>query len=579
MIRAPICTVVGHVDHGKTTLLDRIRGTAVAAGEAGAITQAIGASIIPIEHIKERAGDMLGAKAVNIPGLLFIDTPGHAAFTSMRKRGGSLADIAILMVDINEGFKPQTKEALEILRSHKTPFIVAANKIDAARGYSKKDDNIIKDLNAQNTQATEYIETKLYQLVAELASQGVPADRFDRLEGFDKQVAIVPISALNGQGINSLLAIIVGLAQRYLEKNLDATVDGPAKGTVLEVSEEQGLGLTLNAIIYDGTLNVGDTIVIASLTEPVVTKVRALLQPNNAGDLRDKKTRFANIKHASAATGVKISAPNLEGVTAGMPFAAAQGDVEQIREELSKEVGDVTIETDEEGVVLKADNIGSLEALIMLLREKNISIRSAHVGAVTKKDLVLASSNKPEHAVVLAFNVKTLPSTEEATVLGADIIYKLIDDFEEYIRKLDEKIVREEVSHLPRPARMVILGNCIFRQSNPLVCGVEITHGALKKGSRVVKEQDPQNTIGYVKEIQEKKQSIERAEKGAQVALSIPGAVGGKHVNENDVLWAAVSEEEFRTLKEYAKHLTAEEKDVLKEYSEVMRKHNPLWGV
>ena len=579
MIRAPICTVVGHVDHGKTTLLDRIRGTAVAAGEAGAITQAIGASIIPIEHIQKRAGDMLGAKNLSIPGLLFIDTPGHAAFTSMRKRGGSLADIAILIVDINEGFKPQTKEALEILRSHKTPFIVAANKIDAARGYTKKDDNIIKDLNQQSAQTTEYIETKLYQIVAELASQGVPADRFDRLEGFDKQVAIVPISALNGQGINSLLAIIVGLAQRYLEKNLGTTVTGPARGTVLEVSEEQGLGLTLNAIVYDGTLNVGDTLVIASLTEPVVTKVRALLQPAHAGDLRDKKTRFINIKHAAAATGVKISAPQLEGVSAGMPFAVATQDLEEVRGQLTKEIGDVTIETDEEGVVLKADNIGSLEAVITLLREKNIPIRSAHVGAVTKKDLVLAGSHEKEHAVVLAFNVKTLPSTEQATVIGADIIYKLIDDYEEYLRKLDEQIVEQEVSHLPRPARMIILGNCIFRQSNPLVCGVEITHGTVKKGSRIVKEGDPSNTLGYVKEIQEKKQSKERAQRGAQVALSIPGAVGGKHVQENDVLWAAVSEEEFRTLKDYAKHLSAEEKDVLKEFAEVMRKTHPLWGV
>lgn len=579
MIRAPICTVVGHVDHGKTTLLDRIRGTAVAAGEAGAITQAIGASIIPVEHIKERAKGMLGTQELTIPGLLFIDTPGHAAFTSMRKRGGSLADIAILMVDLNEGFKPQTKEALEILRSHKTPFIVAANKVDATRGYTKKHDNILKDLELQSPQTTEYIETQLYKLVGTLAEHQVPADRFDRVEGFDKQVAIVPVSALHGQGIDSLLAIIVGLAQRYLEKNLGTTVEGPAKGTVLEVSNEQGLGLTLNAIVYDGTLRVGDTIVIATLHEPVVTKVRALLQPERSGDLRDKKTRFARVQQAVAATGVKISAPDLDGVTAGMPFAAASEDVEEVRESLAKTVGDVTIETDEEGVVLKADNIGSLEALITLLREKNIPIRSANVGAVTKKDLVLAGSHKPEHAVVLAFNVDTLPSTDDATVIEADIVYKLLDDYEEYLRVLDEKTVSETVAHIPRPARLTILQGCMFRQSGPLVCGVEVLQGTLAKNSRIVKEQDPNTTIGYVKEIQEKKQSIDRATQGTQVALSIPGAVGGRHVQEVDVLWAAVSEEEFRSLKEYAKYLSPQEKDVLKEFSEVMRKHNPLWGV
>lgn len=579
MIRAPICTVVGHVDHGKTTLLDRIRGSAVAAGEAGAITQAIGASIIPISHIQERAKGVLRKEELNIPGLLFIDTPGHAAFTSMRKRGGSLADIAILMVDLNEGFKPQTQEALDILRSHKTPFIVAANKVDAARGYNKKHDNIIQDLQAQTPQTTEYIETKLYEIVGTLAESGVPADRFDRLEGFDKQVAIVPISALHGQGIDSLLAIIVGLAQRYLEKNLDVTTTGPAKGTVLEVSEEQGLGLTLNAIVYDGTLRVGDTIVIASLQEPVVTKVRALLQPSSTGDMRDKKTDFERVKQAVAATGIKISAPDLEGVSAGMPFAAARENVERVREQLAKEVGDVTIETDEQGVVLKADNIGSLEALISLLREKNISIRSANVGAVTKKDLAVASSNSPEHAIILAFNVKTLPSTPQATVISADIIYKLLDDYEEYLRELDKKTVSQKVSVLSKPARMQILENCIFRQSSPLVCGVHVLQGTLKKGSRLIKESEPQNTLGYVKEIQEKKQNVEQAIQDAQVAISIPGLVAGRHVQEKDVLWAAVSEEEFRMLKEYAKHLSAQEKDVLKEFSEVMRKHKPLWGV
>lgn len=580
MIRAPICTVVGHVDHGKTTLLDAVRGTAVAAGEAGAITQAIGASIIPIEHIKSRASAMLGKKELTIPGLLFIDTPGHAAFASMRKRGGSLADIAILLVDMNEGFKPQTKEALEILRNYKTPFVIAANKVDQAPGFKHQGKSILEDLNAQTPQTTQHIETKLYELVGTLHELGVPAERFDRLESFEKQAAIVPISALHGYGIDSLLAIICGLAQRYLENNLDATLDGPAKGTILEVSEEKGIGTTLNAIIYDGCLDVGDTIVIGSIREPIVTRVRALFQPNTVGDIRDKKTRFASIKKAVAATGVKIAAPDLDGVQAGMPFTEVGPDVEATKRAIKEEIGEVEIETDEEGVIIKADNVGSLEALIMLLREKNIPIRAASIGSVTKKDIAQAQSNPREYQSILAFNVSTHTTIpDEITVIEANIIYKIIDDFERFQKDVIEKEQREELDKLPMPARIQVLPNCIFRQSNPLVCGVTVHMGTLKSGARLVKENDPHSTLGYVKEIQENKTNVKKVEQGAQVAISIPGVMGGRHVEENDVMWAAVNEDEFRELKELGKLLSPQEKDVLREFAEVMRQTKPMWGV
>ncbi len=579
MIRAPICTVVGHVDHGKTTLLDAIRGTAVTAGEAGAITQAIGASIIPIEHIVERAKGALPQK-ITIPGLLFIDTPGHAAFTGMRKRGGSLADIAVLIVDVNEGFKPQTREALEILKTYRTPFVVAANKIDLSPGYQKKSEQVLKDIEQQNPRTNEHIETKLYELVGVLHEYGFPADRFDRLESFERQVAIVPISAKDHTGIDSLLAIIVGLAQRYLEKQLSADADGPAKGTILEVSEEQGLGLTLNAIIYDGTLDVGDTVVIGTLGEPIVTRVRALLQPSDVGDIRDRKTAFRNVKEAVAATGVKIVAPNLEGAAAGMPVIEVTGSVEDVKKEVSKEVQSVTIETDEEGVVVKADNIGSLEALISLLREKDVPIRSASVGPVNKKDLTVAASNTREHAVVLGFNIpepKGVP--EGVSVFVKDIIYALIDDYEQYTSSLVEKEKTEELERLARVAKLEVLPGCIFRASNPLICGVRVVAGRLKQGAPLFNPKQGLTTLANVKEIQDKKVSLPFVETGAEVAISVPGAVGGRNVHEGDVLWTKVDEEGFRKLRSFAKQLSSQEIAVLKEYAELMRENNPLWGV
>ncbi len=580
MIRAPICTVVGHVDHGKTSLLDTIRGTAVTAGEAGKITQAIGASIIPIEHILERSASIIKKQHITIPGLLFIDTPGHAAFSGMRNRGGGLSDIAILLVDINEGCKPQTKEAIEILKKHKTPFIIAANKIDLITGYSQKNENIIQDIQLQNAKTQEIIETKTYELVAQVAEQGIQSDRFDRVEDFTKKIAIVPISARTKAGINSMLALIVGLAQKFLETQLHATAEGPAKGTILEVSEEQGLGTTLNVILQDGTVRVGDTLLIGTLQqEPIITKIRALLQPNSIADLRDKKARFKNVPEAIAATGVKIVAPGIENALAGMPIMTGQS--EEAKKAVQERIAHVTIHTDKEGIIIKADNIGSLEALVQLFKEKNVPIRIADIGPITKKDLLMAASNPEEFATIYAFN---LPRTKEPIPEGVqlfekNIIYALIDDYEEQQRKREEKIREEKVTQLNLPARIRVLEGCIFRSSNPLVCGVEVLKGNLKKNTKLIKEQAIDQSVGYVKEIQEKNKNISLAKTQSQVAISIPGAIGGKHVLEGDILWSAISEEEFKQSKQYAKLLDQETKETLKEYAELMRRQQPLWGI
>jgi len=314
--RKVLLTVVGHVDHGKTSLLDKIRQSVVTKGEAGAITQAIGVSIIPIETIKKICGPLLNAfkDTLTVPGLLAIDTPGHAAFTSLRKRGGSLADIAILVVDIKEGFKPQTIESIEILKANKVPFIVAANKIDLLHGWQDdKNKSLIENINSLNTNIQGEFEKKMYELVGKFSELGLQSERFDRVEDYTKQLAIVPISAHTGQGIPELLVVLTGLAQKFLEKKLEIEEKGDAKGTILEVKEEKGLGVTIDTIIYNGHLKVNDTLIIGGIEQPIVVKIRALLEPAELCDMREKKSRFKNVKEVFAATGVKISAPGLDG--------------------------------------------------------------------------------------------------------------------------------------------------------------------------------------------------------------------------------------------------------------------------
>jgi translation initiation factor 5B len=584
-LRQPIITFVGHIDHGKTSLQDHIRQSTITKGEAGKITQHIGSSNIPLEIIKKLCGKLLDTLKLNltISGLLFIDTPGHAAFTNLRRRGGNLADIAILVIDINEGVMPQTLECIDILRQYKTPFIIALNKIDLLQGWQSKNTFLLQNIQSQSESMQKILDTKLYELVGKLSELNINAERFDRVEEYTKQIAIVPTSAETGEGIPELLMVLTGLAQKYMEQSLKVEVKGFAKGTVLEVKEDKGIGKTIDVIIYDGNLKQNDIIVIGTLDEPIVTKVKTLLEPIPLADMKDKKTKFSQVSKVSAASGVKISAPELENVVAGMPLrSCSANEVEQVKKELKKEIDEVVIETDAQGIVVKADSLGSLEALIKLLKEKNILVKKASIGNISKKDISDASVNyerDPLHSAVLGFNVNLVSdiTAQNVKVLTNNVIYKLIEDFEKYQQEEKKRLEGKEIEILVRPSKLQIMKGYIFRQNNPAVVGVDILAGNLKVGTPLMKSDG--NTITEVKSIQHDKENVETAEKGKQVAVSLPKVTVGRQINENDTLYSAVPEEDFRKLKDFKKYLSEEEKGILKEIAKIMRDKNPMWGV
>ncbi len=591
-LRKILVTVVGHVDHGKTSLLDKIRQSAVATGEAGAITQAIGVSIIPLEIVKKICGKLLDVFKNNltVPGLLTIDTPGHAAFTSLRQRGGSLADIAILVVDINEGFKPQTIESIEILRSHKVPFITAVNKIDLLPEW-KYDHNklLLQNISELPYSTQGEFEKKMYELVAKFNELGLQAERFDRVQNYTQQIALVPISAKSGQGIPELLMVLTGLAQKYLEQQLKIDEDGPCKGTILEVKEEKGLGTTVNAIIYNGSLKVNDTLIIGAIGQPLVVKVRALLEPADLADMRDQKVKFKNVKLVTAATGVKIVAPGLDQAISGMPFRGTTNsdEIEIFKAEIQQEVGEiVTEDSGEEGVMIKADTIGGLEALRVLLKEKNISIASASLGDLTKKDLSKLETirNKdPFFGVLLGFNIK-IPaeledyiSSKQLKIITNDVIYKTIEDYESYINGLRKNVEIQQLSKLVRPCKILILKGYVFRQNNPAIVGVEIEVGQVHSGSSLISTVG--KVIGTIKSMKEGQEMVSLAMQGKQIAMAINGATVGRQIHEGDTIYTDISEDDFKKLKELKKHLTDKELIILKEIAEIKRKDNPVWGV
>ncbi|MBI4438551.1 translation initiation factor IF-2 [Candidatus Woesearchaeota archaeon] len=581
-IRQPLIVTVGHVDAGKTALLDRIRGTAVGAGEAGGITQCIGCSHVPLETVKAICGSLLSSikTGFSIPGLLFIDTPGHAAFTNLRKRGGNLADIAILVIDVNEGFKPQTFEAVEILKSFRTPFVVAASKIDLIPGWRSSKGFLLEGIGLQPDDTRELLERRVYDIVGKLSELGFISERFDRVDDYTKQIAIVPYCAKTGEGIPELLMVLTGLAQKYLESSLRISVSGNAKGTVLEVKVDRGLGTTLDVIVYDGVLRKGDHIVVGGLNGPVVTKVKALFEPAPLSEMRER-SKFAPVNQVVAASGVKVAAMNVESVVAGAPVRSySDEDFEQVKKDVWAEVSEVLIETGSQGICVKADTLGSLEAIVRLLREKGVLVQRASIGNITRKDVLAAESNlekSPLDAVVLGFNVGVEDIAEgRAKVLTSRVIYQLMEDFESWRAEVKKSLESMELDRVVRPCRLRVLPGYVFRQSSPAIVGVEVLSGVLKTGTSLVKEG---KQCGSVKSIQLEQESISSAEKGSRVAVSIENATVGRQINEGDVLLAAVPEDDFRAMKKFSKHLTKEEIEVLRELAEVMRASNPLWGI
>ncbi len=585
-IRSPIVSVLGHVDHGKSSVLDAIRDTNILATEAGAITQAIGASIVPKDVIQKKCGALLEGLGVQltIPGLLFIDTPGHAAFTSLRKRGGSLADIAVVVVDINEGFKPQTIEAIEILRAAKTPFIIAANKIDNISGFRIRENTPVLGLIGQQEQSIQtLIDTRMYEIVGQVHEHfGITSERFDRISDFTKEVAIIPISALKQIGISEVLMVLGALAQKYLENNLSFDESGPAKGTILEVKTEQGLGKTLDVIIYNGTLKLNDTVVFGGLNGAIVTRVKAMFEPAPLSEMRDSKSSYSPVKEVVAATGVKLSCPDSEDIISGMPMISCEKTDEAIAAAstyVQDQVESALVQTQDKGIIIKADNIGSLEALHVLLEEKGIHVRKASVGPISKKDVADAQSNfeeDPLTAIILGFNIPNEPSSDKVTIITSEVIYHIIDQYDEWKEKEEQKLIEEKLSNLTKPAKVEVLANCIFRQSNPCVVGVDVLDGTLKTGMQLIKANG--NKVSFIKQMQLNKESVNSVEKGKQVALSIPNVTGGRQINEGDIIYSDVSPPDYREFRKHGKLLSHDEKELLKEIAAIKRKENPFWG-
>jgi len=563
-MRQPIVTVAGHVDHGKTSILDCFRGSSVQEGEAGGITQKISFTKYPLSQIKKECPliEKSGAK-MEIPGFLFIDTPGHAAFTNLRKRGGSLADLAILVVAAKEGIKPQTAEVIQILKANKTPFLIAFNKIDNISGWKyDKSAGLKENIESQAINVHQEFEEALLTFEGSLYEHGFESDLFYNIDDFTKKIAIVPCSARSKQGISELLFVLCGLSQKYLKERLK--LSNVAKGVVLEVKKSKGMD-SIEAILYDGQLDEGDEIVVASLDGKVIlSKVRAL------EEIEPLSFKYKNVKKARAATGVKLHLTSKEDILSGMPFQKFEKNLEKIKEEFKKQVAGA-IKLDKEGIIVKADSLGSLEALMTLLRQENIKIVKAGIGPIGKGDVGTARANLEINeldSVIVGFNVSldsdiSEGDTGKVKILTDEVVYKLIDNLKEWRKKRISEIERERMMGLATICKLEILHQYVFRNSNPAIFGVRVLGGKVKTGLPLIDETGEE--VARVKGLQLDKNSVNEAEEGKELALSLPGTNFERRLGDKKYLYSYISASQFKEFKKNKDLLSSSELQILEE--------------
>jgi len=568
-IRQPIVTVSGHVDHGKTSILDCIRDSCVQEGEAGGITQKISFTSYPINQLKKACPLIESLRIeLNIPGFLFIDTPGHAAFTNLRKRGGSLADLAILVIDINEGIKPQTAEVIKILKHNKTPFVIALNKIDNISGWRKLDNNLQKNIEVQPQNIKQVFDERYMTLIGALNNHGFDADLFYNIKDFTKKIAIVPTSAQTKEGIPELIMVLCGLSQKYLEDKLELNKD--PKGVMLEIKKEKSTNY-IEAILYDGELSKKDVIAVASFNgEPIITKIRIL------EEIESLCSRFKPKENVQASTGLRMQLVEKANILPGMPFVIYKNNKKEIKAKFKKEISE-NIKTQKQGIIVKADSLGSLEALLFLLKQENIPVVKVGIGNINKTDIISAKANleiNPLDAVIVGFNVSIDEDAKEILqdnikILKDDVIYKLIEDLTEFRIEKSKEIERKRLMELATICKLRVLPQYVFRNTKPAIFGVRIEGGKLVSGLRLINNNGEK--VGRVKNIQSENKSVKEATEKMEVAVSIPGINFERQIKNTEIetLYSDITKSQFKNFKKNKDLLSEKEKQVLMEIKSI----------
>lgn len=577
-LRSPICCVLGHVDSGKTSLLDRIRSSNVQKGEAGGITQQIGATFFPAEGLLAATGELREGLDMRVPGLLVIDTPGHESFTNLRSRGSSICDIAVLVVDITRGLELQTKESIRLLREQRCPFIVALNKVDRLYDWVSHENMAFeKTFGTQKKHVQQEFHNRWAQVQKELMEEGLNSELYYQNTELRKVVSVVPTSAHTGEGVCDLLMLEIKLVQEFMKDKV--TLRDDLECTVLELKRITGLGATMDCILINGELHENDEICLCGQTGPIFTRIRSILTPQPMKEMRVKGA-YEHHRTIKAAMGIKICANEIENVVPGTSLVVVHDESE--REDAEKAVmSDATrlqelVDKNGMGVSVQSSTLGALEALLTYLKEMKIPVGAAAIGPIQKRHLYPSVSMKrkdPHLAVMLAFDVevsdgaKEMAEKEDIQIFCANVIYHLFDRFTRYIKEYDESELERLRDEVIFPVQLAITGDA-FHAADPLVIPVSVVRGQLREGTPLclVKDDEAVN-VGRVMSMEFDGKTVKKGTPGMEFAVKINTStsrvVFGRQIDRTTTLFSRITRPSVNAIKKFRDEINADDVNLL----------------
>jgi len=572
-LRCPVICILGHVDTGKTKILDKLRRTNVQEGEAGGITQQIGATHFPIENFKHHLTKVPKEFQIEpkIPGFLIIDTPGHESFQNLRKRGQSLCDLAILVVDIMHGLQKTTLDALDMLRKRKTPFVIVFNKIDRIHNWKAEEWGGFKSsYDRQKKNQTKEFDDRYKRVCTSLIQTGLNVSLYYENPNMKEYLNIIPTSAVTGEGMPDLIAMFIYLSQKFLSKKLEFREE--IQCTILEVKVLEKTGTTIDVILVNGTIKNGDKIICGGLFGPIKTTVKILMTPHPMKEMRIK-SEYEHHDKISGAIGIKIFANDLDNALAGSPCYVYKTDEEAAiyAKEITQDFNSVLsgfLDKKGKGILVQASTLGSLEAILTFLNEKKIKIAAVGLGNLKKRDvtkiqIIHSKIDNPlkEHLTILAFDIKIEPEAEELAkdvnikIFTADIIYHLFDDFIDYEKVCIDERKKDKLKEAVFPCMLQIIPGAIFNRKDPIIIGVDVKEGVLKVGTPLIVA-EKKCIVGIVEGIENNKKQVNNVRaKDGSVAIRIKphdsSLTVGRQFEEGDKLVSLITRDSINALKEF----------------------------
>lgn len=556
--KEPICCILGNVDAGKTSLIDKMKSTKVQKSEAGGITQKINTVILPFN-----------ANKFNVPGVILIDTPGHESFYSLRELGATLCNVVILLVDIMEGVKEQTIKSIDLVKSKRIPYVVALNKVDRVVNWeSDSSVSIVKNLKKQANNTVLHFEELVRNIITQFAENGLNVELFNRNTDSRKYGSLFPLSAKTGEGIHDLMGGLIKLIATH--RKADIIIKPTFKGILTDINIQKGIGKCLNVLVYDGYLNKQDTLVVGGMNGAyfkTITKMAVSTQPS--------KFQLVNDVKASTLTYITTKGDYETDYIIGSPVytipstltGKSKTDVEKVARKaievyLKKKDDEINKNKSRHGVLVYASTFGALMAITNHLDDIGVPYIDAKVKDVKSLDLqkVISMNNSEDskiYNIIIAFDVHVdlkahdmLKNNLDVSLIEDNIIYRVFEKLEETIETNKGNVSLKYKRMMSTPCILEILKGkeFIIARRDPIILGVKVMSGELVKNTilQVIRKKKI-IILGRVTGIQSNNKDVEKGEVNQEVAVRIDNTedtakLYGRDFDNTDQLISQLSE-------------------------------------